>query len=393
MQNYKKPGLNACTVHTLPLIASRLVTNFARALFFVFAATVAIHTHADEFTDGSIDLRPSLLEDEWYSEGWDQIFYFEDGSLMVAQMTILNLGFGSHHAGVFTMLVPPGGAKTIIKQSRSNRDWEFADNTLDIQIANHRLHGSSADYRVLIRQSKGEAEVDFNATAEPWLLGKSLEVGEAYQYVSFYAPMLEARGRYRLRVKGEPDFPGWQSLEGGRGFAVRYVNSIGLHKLIRSSSRIVDIDVSEMSPILYISVDKNGGQQANLALYKEGRLLHEAREIELQWENRVEDSDNDKRDVPDNYSIDVSKEEFSLKGTIKIEEFLARVDPVDSLKPFVRTIVKFLNTPIQYRFLANYDLEYQSKGQQMRLQGRALIDHMVLRHETRGQQNNGKNRR
>ena len=133
--------------------------NFVRTLFFVFAATVAIHTHADEFTDGSIDLRPSLLEDEWYSEGWDQIFYFEDGSLLATQMTILNLGFGSHHAGVFTMLVTPDGTKTIIKQSRSNREWEFADNTLDIQIANHRLQGSVADFRVLIRQAKGDPPV------------------------------------------------------------------------------------------------------------------------------------------------------------------------------------------------------------------------------------------
>ena len=367
--------------------------NFARALLLVYVITLAIPAHADEFTDGSIDFRPSLLEDEWYSEGWDQIFYFADGSLLVAQITILNIGFGSHHAGVFTMLVTPDGAKSIIKQSRSNKEWKSADNALDLQIANHRLHGTVPDYRLLIRQSYGEAEVSFNAIAEPWRLGKTLEIGKAYQYVSFYAPMLEARGRYRIRATNETDLPDWQSLQGGRGFAVRYVNSIGLHKLIRSSSRIVDIDNSEISPILYVSIDTEGQQQTNLALYKNGRLLHEARGIELQWENRVEDSDNDKREIPDNYRIDISEEDFSLKGTIKIEEFLARVDPVDSLKPFVRTIVKFLNTPIQYRYLANYDLEYHSSSQQRRLQGRALIDHMVLRHEKRGQRNQGKNTR
>ena len=375
-----------------PFIEGCLV-NFVRAVLFVFVTTLAITAYGDKFTDGSMEFRPSLLGDEWYSEGWDQIFYFADGSLLVAQITILNIGFGSHHAGVFTMLVTPDGAKSIIKQSRSNKEWESADDTLDLQIANHRLHGTRPDYRVLIRQSYGEAEVSFNATAEPWRLGKTLEIGDAYQYVSFYAPMLEARGRYRIRAKNETDLPDWQSLEGGRGFAVRYVNSIGLHKLIRSSSRIVDIDVSEISPILYISADKKGWQQANLALYKDGRLLHEAREIELQWENRVEDSDNDIRDIPDNYRIDISEQDFSLKGSIKIEEFLARVDPVDSLKPFVRAIVKFLNTPIQYRFLANYDLEYQSSGQQKRLQGRALIDHMVLRHEKRGPRNQGTNTR
>ena len=51
----------------------------------------------------------------------------------------------------------------------------------------------------------------------------------------------------RLRaIVRESNGSEWNKLRGGRGFAVRYVNSSGLHDLIRSSTRIVDLDVSGM---------------------------------------------------------------------------------------------------------------------------------------------------
>ena len=92
------------------------------------------------------------------------------------------------------------------------------------------------------------------------------------------------------------------------------------------------------------------------------------------------------------YRLSVEEEGFRLTGEIRIGKFLARVDPVDSLKPFVRTIVKLLNTPIQYRYLAEYEFEFESGGESTRLQGRALMDHMVLRHE-RKQDNRTENLR
>ena len=88
--------------------------------------------------------------------------------------------------------------------------------------------------------------------------------------------------------------------------------------------------------------------------------------------------------MPNTFGIDISEQGYSLKGTIEIGKFLSRVDPVDSLKPFVRAIVKLLNTPIQYRYLASYDLNYKTDSRDLRLEGEALLDHTVLRHEKRG---------
>lgn len=357
--------------------------NVARGYVAVLLVLTALAATADESDDSVSDFRPSLLSDEWYTEGWDQIFYFSDGSLVVSQITILNIGFGGHHAGVFSMHVAPDGRKTIVKQSRSNREWEFSETGLDLRIADHRLNGLPPDYQALIRKNVDEVDIAFRSLTEPWSLGKTIEVEGEYQYVSFYAPLADAAGRYRLAGTEKAETPEWRNLEGGRGFAVRYVNSIGLHDLIRSATRIVDLERSSISPVIYTSVDNNGGVQNHLALFQDGRILHESEGFELQTSGRTETADEDTRSIPDNYSINIEQENFSLRGMVKIKRYLARVDPVDSLKPFVRTIVKLLNTPIQYRYLAGYDLEYSSEGQTQRLQGQALLDHMVLRHEKR----------
>lgn len=374
---------------------SRVVKTWGKSTLaglILWVAVVVPPAANGESGDRLQDHRPSLLSDEWYSEGWDQTFYYPDGSLTISQITVLNIGFGSHHAGVFAMYVAPDGRKTIVKQSRSNREWEFSEDVLDLRIAEHRLEGSPPRYQALIRKKTDEVDISFESLGEPWRLGKTLERDGGYQYVSFYAPIADASGRFRLGKSDGSDAPEWHQLEGGRGFAVRYVNSIGLHDLIRSATRIVDLERSEISPVIYTSVEEDGAVQNHIALFRDGRIIHTSHGFELETGGRPETADDDVRNIPDNYRIAVEEEGFSLSGTIRIDKFLARVDPVDSLKPFVRTIVKLLNTPIQYRYLAKYDLDYVSGGQTVRLQGRALMDHMVLRHE-RKQADRSKNTR
>lgn len=350
-------------------------------LFFLAFSLGA--SYADDAA--KIDTQPSLLRDEWYSEGWDQLFYFADGTLLVAQITVLNIGFGSHHAGVFGLLVTPDKKRTIIKQSRSNREWAFSEDQLDIQVAKNQLAGKHPGYRVQILQPRGEMDIRFETEAEPWSLGKTLEFGEDYQYVSFISPFLRADAQYRFFTEGESAPPVWQTLKDGRGFAVRYINSTGLHDLIRSSTRVVSISDAAIRPIIYTSRDQDGGEQAYLGLFKDGRLIRQAQGFTLNIETKRETADSDKRDIPRKMTVDINEDDFSLQGVIEINEFLVRIDPVDSLKPFVRIIVKLLNTPIQYRYLVSYDLHYKSEEDEVELQGDALMDHTVLRYQKRDQ--------
>ena len=82
--------------------------------------------------------------------------------------------------------------------------------------------------------------------------------------------------------------------------------------------------------------------------------------------------------IPEVLSIDVKNNGSRLIGKVKITRVLSRLDPVDLLKAYIRIFVRLLNTPLHYRYLANYDLSWTHKGATKRLVGKALIDHMVL---------------
>ena len=183
--------------------------------------------HADAAEDIT-DEQPLFLRDEWYSEGWDHLFYFADGTFLAVQISVVNIGFGSHHAGVLGLVVPPRGETLLLRQSRSHREWEFSEDHLDLEIARHKLYGNSPDYHIRLRKKEGEIDVDFTAQAEAWRLGRILQSRKGYKYLSFYAPLVDATARYRAAATGElvdgsgADLP-WVDLEQGRGFAARYV--------------------------------------------------------------------------------------------------------------------------------------------------------------------------
>ena len=146
---------------------------------------------------------------------------------------------------------------------------------------------------------------------------------------------------------------------------------------------MVALELTGPVPVISVSREKGGGLQTQLGLFENGRLVHQAEGFAVTVDTLVETAEGDKRENPASFSFDIEKPEFSLKGTIRTDEFIVRFDPVDHLKPLVRALVKFLNTPIQYRYLGSYDLTYTSGERSVRLQGKTLIDHTTLRHERR----------
>ena len=383
---HRPPSHNRSRDNDLNLAGKTL--TFGR--YIVLAVCWAVSTTVPATTD-SFEYRPSLLQDEFYSEGWDQLFYFTDGSLLVVQVTVTNIGLGNQHAGIIGMLVTPDGQRTMLKNSRSHGDWLFSDHALNLEIAGHRLSGSHPHYEIAIRKSTGEIEVEFDAQAPPWRLGRSVEFDNEYHRANFYAPLLTAHARYRFDPGGSANTTQWRQLSGGRGFAARYIYSTGIYKLVQSAMRIVAVEDAQLMPVIYVVRDARGGERTHLALFENGVLIHELQDFELTTQYAA---DPDHRETPRKFYLNVKNEEFALNGAVRFERFLVRLDPVDMLKPHIRVFVKLLNTPIQYRYLARYDLNYIDKHGMRRLEGKAIMDYVVLRYSQKEDEanNNDTNR-
>lgn len=351
------------------------------SLFLVLTALIFAASVVADDSGHPVDYRPSLLKGEWYSEGWDQLFYFADGTFLSVQFSVVNIGFGSRHGAVLGLLVTPENEASVLKQSRSKGDWTFAEDQLSLAIAEHTFDGTPPHYEIRIRKREGEIDVDFTAGAEPWRIGNTRQIDDDFRYLSFYAPLVSASGRYRLAADGDLQGVSWIELGQGRGFATRYVNSAALNDFIRSATKVVPVrGDAVVQPVIYTSRGTAEDMLGHLALFENGKLIHQLEHVDMQIVNRQEKVAGDNRDIPVSFKLDVEREDFSLQGTIEADRLIVRFDPVDQLKPFVRRIVKILNTPIQYRYLASYDLVYRRDGIALRLQGEALMDHIVMRH-------------
>ncbi len=340
---------------------------------------------AQAFATEVKDHRPVLLGAESYTEGWDQYFYFEDGTFLAVQLFISNYGPTDHRALLIGSLLSPDGEKPlVIKNGRGRKDWSYDEGQLDLKIAHHRFSGTHPDYRLYLRNSRGEVDLTVEARGESWRLGHIPDPESAkFQYASYMMPMAHAQGRYRRGSESAGTAGPWQTLRNGRGFAIRYLNSSSLSKVARSWIRVAPIDSQDPSSPIFYLVERSGQKQSSfLAIMDGGQIRHSWQKFPVTLitpENDAEDNSADERRPPRAIQFQIAGTDGTVEGKITMTRLLQRFDFVRELKPIERFFVQFLNTPVHYRYLAQYDLTYQDNDGGRRLTGTALAEIMTLK--------------
>lgn len=332
------------------------------------------------------EYQPQLLSNGRYTEGWDHYFYFSDGTFLAAQFVFTNFGIGDHRGLVIGTLVRPDGRVLTLKNGRARDAWSYDPDRLDLRLASHQLVAQEADYRIYLKNSSGEIDVRFLPTTVPWRIGYTWEgtKGKHYQRVSVYAPHANATGRFRLGPReGGADNAPWTQLRSGQGFGLRYVNSKALSSMILDWLRVFPIHVDQdWQPVLN-SISRIDGQRVSgLALFN-GAEQQRTEELVVNIESTESDPYRGRvHQIPKKLSLRGEGQNFFVSGTMTLTRFLNRFDVVSELKPLERFIVQFITTPVHYRFLADYDLQYQLDGVKQSLHGMALVEFMSLQKRT-----------
>lgn len=333
------------------------------------------------FTLSRFEIEPELLSGKRYSEGWDQHFAFDDGSLLSTHFIITNLGIGDHRGLVIGTLIRPDGNTLTIKNGRARKDWSFSSDRLDLRLASHQLSVADGRYRLFLKNASGEIEVAFDALAPPWRMGRTWEDHdeEAYQRLTAYAPAATATGRFRLgpRSGADPENEPWTSLGEGRGFGLRYVNSVALAGIAKDWVRVFPLRGKPgPAPALSALWDADRGHRAQFALIDgHGGLLQEADDVSVEYASLENISHQGQiYAVPDKLRVTGRGPGFSFSGTIASERFLQTFDLVEELKPVERFFVRFTKTPVHFRFLADYEIDLTAGQDTSRLIGTALME-------------------
>lgn len=240
------------------------------------AAVVLLSSATPSPASADALFEPRLLADDTYSEGWEQLFRFADGTLLSAHFMITNLGPGSHRGIVIATLTLPDGTRYLVKNGRPRRAWQPLSGPGRLGIAGHRLLRRGGGYHLVLRNSVAEVELDYRPTVPAWDLGRTWVDKEAGRYLDrvYYAPALEARGRFRPGpARGGGAGSPWRPLAQGRGWALRYVNSTGAHRLLRRRLRLTSLGghLRVMAGEFWVTAD--GTRRGRLARWRGGRLL------------------------------------------------------------------------------------------------------------------------
>lgn len=325
------------------------------------------------------DLRPRLLQDELYTEGWDFYFLFDDGTWVTVQTFISNFGPGNHRGLVIGTVTTADGGSMVIKNGRPREQWQFSQTGFDFKLARHRIRGGFPDFQIRLRNGRGELEIDLTAKARPWRPLATLPEAEGY-YVSMFLTQLNATGRFRsLR---EPDSEAeWTSLEDGRGYAVRYLNANSLSKVASGWLRLSPLHAEGGEKPLFLLLTRPDGRQSNhMALLKGDLIGWQGHGFDVSYEQAVS-MVPDGHLVPQMVSLAIEKDGASISGTIRVRRLLQRFDFVDELKKLERIFIRFINTPIHYRYLADYDLQVRDSAGSRRLTGTGLAEFMTLKYQ------------
>ncbi|NOZ09953.1 MAG: hypothetical protein GXP09_02730 [Gammaproteobacteria bacterium] len=325
--------------------------------------------------------QPLLLGASDYTEGWENFFYFDDGSLLVTHFMVSNMGPGYHRGIMVSTLSTADGHTYVIKNGRKRKQWSGVSGPHRFGVAKHYIGEAENEYRIHLENSTAEIDINFSAVGVPWQ-GKRVTLpgdnGNLYQDLMFYAPYLTATGRYRPGSKsgGEED-EAWRPLTGGQGFALRYVTGTGIHNLATHRLRLTTLGTASQRLTADLIKTPDGQWHPRMAIWAEGQLQHQFDAVKLEpfWPN---EHLSQAKDIPRGFHISATDGDTRLSGTLYLSQLLHRFDVLANMTLLDRLFLGAFSAPVQSRYRADYQLRLSHNGHSRTLDGQALVEYVQI---------------
>jgi len=317
--------------------------------------------------------RPLLLSDGSYDEGWEQVIRFADGTLLTAHFMITNLGPGSHRGNVIATLTTADGRLLLVKNGRSQHDWEPLSGAQRIGIANHRLEKTGGGYRLYLHNSVAEIELTFTPETSPWPVPTLSFADDRYQELYYFAPRLTANGRYRAGLaSGAGANEPWRELKDGRGYALRYVNSTGSHEFSRERLRFTGTTGGPVQVTGDMLTGTDGAGHSRLVVDFRQRRLPAASAVTLAPQHRGSGG------IPEAVNVTAQGPGYRLEGELRLDRRLQEFTVLDHLGGLERFLIGAYSRPVQYRYLAHYRYTLTVDGATETATGSALLEYVAI---------------
>lgn len=318
--------------------------------------------------------RPAMLQNDNYTEYWEQHFYLDDGTLITSQFLAANFPWpvGKDHGIMLGSLVTPEGKLYVIKNGRDLGEWGFDQDVLDIFIHTHRLKGVSNDYSVHLENTMGIVDLELKSNQAP-IKHKRYESDNGFIETSFYAPSLTGKGNWQLGPEAgfKPSGP-VNNIEKADGFGVHVLMTDKIDMLMKNWTRVIGIGDSQIKPFISALTRPDDNKDINFRLFDGNNLLDNFSNVKIENKNMTKEKD---AFYPKLIEISASSEKGTITGTIKYSKKLAHFNLTEHLNFFEKSFARSNPMVANFRYLVDYDLVYKTSEGEKNLTGKALSEY------------------
>ncbi len=236
---------------------------------------------------------PAMLDNNNYTEYWEQYLYLNDGSLITSQFLVANFPWpvGDEHGVMLGTLVTPEGELFVIKNGRDLGEWGYSKNALDIFIHTHRLKQQNGGYSVHLENTM--AIVDMELTHHLTTFDHNKYSSEdGFIDTSFYAPFLSGRGNWQLGPEAGFDTGGpVHNADQVTGFGVHVLMTDKVDKLINNWARVEGVSSQEAKPFLSAITRPDKKEDIIFKLLGNGEVIDEFNDIDIKYERMTKEKD------------------------------------------------------------------------------------------------------
>jgi hypothetical protein len=309
-----------------------------------------------------------------YTEFWTHVFVFKSGHVLFARFMVTNLGIGSNKGAVIAHLIGPDGTLHEFIDGRRDSSWSYARDRLHYQLAGHSLWGDGREFRLELRNEAGaRVQLSIQNVIDSYRPGRILFGEEKQDYLDFTvtSPRAIARGTFTAQ--------GATTELDGLGYAEHLHMNYAQHRQAVSLLSFVGFTEDLTVNFTHFVTAKAFGFRRIpfLAVGKGKKIVLTANQASLSqanfWTDRRAKA---KYRVPRLLKFSFKDPHSSDRVRVRViaRRELHRFDVLGRLDSFERFVVERISQPVQYRYLAEFEMTGEAGGEKLSGKGQGVLE-------------------
>lgn len=307
-----------------------------------------------------------------YGETWFFMAQTDTGALLVAMLSITNLGLHTFDACLDAQYYPPGGKALRIHREYTRDVIGGSTTSMELRVGPTHVWGNAKSQHITISDPAFELKLDFT-NALP-----SLQFGDSTVYFYNDKSAVFSTGLFAPRAKSAGSLKvGGQTFDlTGNGFGEHGYSTIKIPTMLKKwfNLRAFDKTHTIILQDQYMA-DKFGGKRNQYGVFGVDGQSYPLRAFKFTPTAFRKDGKTG-YNLPIAFDLSFKAGPYTVQGTVKEAKMVDAIDVLGQINAFVRAMIKaFYSNPFVFRFWDQYELDVTGPdGQVEHISGQGVVE-------------------